>query len=139
MNATNAIRIVDATTARAYLTANGHEFSDDTTAADRVIVLQVCRRCGGSGRYSYNPTDADRCFECVCAGKPPRWNASLDVVAPGIAEALLATGREQSVAWAEHPAALPCPEAAAPMQEFAASPSPGQRRFRSADMSPAAA
>lgn len=28
-----------------------------------------CRRCGGSGRYSYNHLDGDRCFGCGGSGK----------------------------------------------------------------------
>jgi hypothetical protein len=30
--------------------------------------VEVCRRCGGSGEYSYNPLDGTRCFGCSGAG-----------------------------------------------------------------------
>lgn len=33
-------------------------------------VESVCPRCSGSGRYSYNLTHADRCFQCSVAGLP---------------------------------------------------------------------
>lgn len=29
----------------------------------------TCTRCGGTGEYSYNPTDGKRCFKCKGAGK----------------------------------------------------------------------
>lgn len=31
--------------------------------------VKVCGRCGGSGRYSYNQMDGDRCFGCSGSGK----------------------------------------------------------------------
>jgi hypothetical protein len=31
--------------------------------------IQVCGRCGGSGRYSFNQIDGDRCFGCGGSGK----------------------------------------------------------------------
>ena len=31
--------------------------------------MQVCKRCQGSGRYSFNTRDGDRCFGCVGSGK----------------------------------------------------------------------
>lgn len=36
---------------------NNYEFEKET-----------CGRCGGSGRYSYNPTDLDRCYGCGGSG-----------------------------------------------------------------------
>ena len=36
---------------------NSYEFEKET-----------CGRCGGSGRYSYNPTDLDRCYGCGGSG-----------------------------------------------------------------------
>lgn len=32
-------------------------------------LLVTCGRCAGSGRYSYNPMDGDRCFGCAGGGK----------------------------------------------------------------------
>lgn len=29
---------------------------------------QACNRCGGSGKYSYNTIDGDRCYGCAGAG-----------------------------------------------------------------------
>lgn len=34
-----------------------------------VRVVGPCKRCGGNGRYSYNPMDGDRCFACGGSGK----------------------------------------------------------------------
>lgn len=31
---------------------------------DRIIEIETCTRCGGSGRYSYNQITGDRCFKC---------------------------------------------------------------------------
>jgi hypothetical protein len=31
--------------------------------------MKNCTRCGGSGRYSYNPEDGDRCFGCGGSGR----------------------------------------------------------------------
>lgn len=41
-------------------------------AISRLVALGytiVCSRCGGSGRYSFNPIDGDRCFGCSGHGK----------------------------------------------------------------------
>lgn len=42
------------------------------SAVSRLVALgytDVCSRCGGSGRYSWNQTDGDRCFGCHGKGK----------------------------------------------------------------------
>lgn len=40
---------------------------------------KTCGRCGGSGRFSYNQTDGDRCFGCSGSGK--RYPTSREVLA----------------------------------------------------------
>jgi len=41
----------------------------------------TCSRCGGSGRYSYNQTDGDRCYGCNGTGKTvPSTRAALRAV-----------------------------------------------------------
>lgn len=37
----------------------------------QVVVTKTCPRCGGSGRYSFNLRDADRCYGCGGTGKVP--------------------------------------------------------------------
>lgn len=50
-------------------------------ATSRLVALgyvQSCGRCGGSGRYSFNPVDGDRCFGCNGSGKSlPRLTAKI--------------------------------------------------------------
>lgn len=43
-----------------------------TAATNRLCALgytTMCSRCGGSGKYSYNQIDGDRCFGCNGKGK----------------------------------------------------------------------
>lgn len=43
-----------------------------SSAISRLVALgytEVCGRCGGSGRYSWNQIDGDRCFGCGGSGK----------------------------------------------------------------------
>jgi len=35
-----------------------------TCTAPTALETQTCTRCGGSGRYSYNQIDGDRCYGC---------------------------------------------------------------------------
>lgn len=40
-----------------------------TTKVDKYgFAIRECRRCGGSGRYSYNTIDGDRCYGCGGTG-----------------------------------------------------------------------
>lgn len=72
-------------------------------AAQRLVALgytKTCSRCGGSGRYSWNAIDGDRCYGCGGAGK------SVAAVTEGVlAEALerIAKG-ELAGYFAEHAA-----------------------------------
>lgn len=38
--------------------------------------METCRRCDGSGRYSFNTRDGDRCFGCAGSGKQIAQRAS---------------------------------------------------------------
>ena len=38
-------------------------------AAGELVIRDVCGRCGGSGRYSFNMMDGDRCYGCGGCGK----------------------------------------------------------------------
>lgn len=43
-----------------------------SSAISRLVALgytEVCGRCGGGGRYSWNSTDGDKCFGCSGSGK----------------------------------------------------------------------
>lgn len=45
---------------------------NQNAAKSRMVALgyvEKCSRCGGSGRYSFNPMDGDRCFRCGGKGK----------------------------------------------------------------------
>lgn len=35
------------------------------------MITDVCGRCGGSGRYSYNMIDGSTCYGCNGSGKAP--------------------------------------------------------------------
>lgn len=37
--------------------------------AGDIFGTTTCTRCGGDGRYSWNPMDGDRCFGCLGSGK----------------------------------------------------------------------
>ena len=39
------------------------------TKASEIFPTTECGRCGGSGRYSYNQIDGDRCYGCGGTGK----------------------------------------------------------------------
>ena len=46
---------------------NGRMTTTTKTAAATTFISyasETCRRCLGTGRYSYNPTDGDTCFAC---------------------------------------------------------------------------
>jgi hypothetical protein len=62
-------------------------------------ITETCGRCGGSGRYSYNQMDGDRCYGCNGKGKRvPRFTKKLgarvaELVAGGALETYFARGR----------------------------------------------
>lgn len=77
-----AMKIVGFASALEFLRAEGVPFEDPREADGSILVQKVCDRCGGSGAYSYNPTDKDRCFGCT-ALKPPapsKWKARENAV-----------------------------------------------------------
>lgn len=39
------------------------------TATATTLEIEICGRCGGGGRYSYNQIDGDRCYGCGGSGK----------------------------------------------------------------------
>lgn len=67
-------------------------------------LLDVCGRCGGSGRYSFNQMDGDMCFGCRRIGKTlPKLTAELVVtvqarVAAGDLDAYLAACQAKAAA-----------------------------------------
>ncbi len=83
-------------------------------AISRLVALGytiVCSRCGGSGRYSFNPTDGDRCFGCSGHGKmlqaltPAVITEAVARVAAGELAGYFATNRARSAIRAKAEAA----------------------------------
>lgn len=64
-----------------------------------ILVERYCRRCGGDGRYSFNLRDGDKCFECACVGRPPKWFVRVDAVEE--AQAVKAKELADERAWAK--------------------------------------
>jgi len=51
------------------LTYNGKEFKIYRLKSDGTeVVKDTCSRCGGTGHYSFNPSDGTRCFGCSGSG-----------------------------------------------------------------------
>ena len=73
-----------------------------------VIVSCKCRRCGGSGNYSYNPIDGSTCFACHGIGKENlevRWytdaqRAAMDKAAEKRKETVIQKKEENRVKFA---------------------------------------
>lgn len=80
MAATPRIRIKTAADARSYLESRG-ALADVEICGEHVTVEKACRRCGGSGHYSYCAMYGTLCFECRARGGAPRWHEKMTLVA----------------------------------------------------------
>lgn len=56
-------------------TTHRHHRRDLLAAAfvrdDKLVAVEPCRRCGGGGRYSFNPMDGTVCYGCSGSGRGP--------------------------------------------------------------------
>lgn len=84
--------------------ALGWKLSNLSGRLNALGMLETCGRCGGSGKYSFNLTDGDKCYGCMGLGRTyPTFTAKLlatvqTKVAAGELESYLADCRAKNAA-----------------------------------------